>query len=72
MDYHRWLLDLIRDDRTLVDIVRRRVSDLWIAPAGDATKAKQVTRNDHAVGLRWADEYCRKRVRIGKAPAAKG
>jgi Tol biopolymer transport system component/DNA-binding winged helix-turn-helix (wHTH) protein len=49
MDY-QWSLDLTRDGRTLVDVAQTRVSDLWIAPAGDTTKAKQVTRNDHAVG----------------------
>ncbi len=50
MDYQPWSLDLTQDGRTLVDTVRTRVSDLWIAPADDTTKAKQVTRNDHAVG----------------------
>jgi serine/threonine protein kinase len=50
MDYQPWSLDLTQDGRTLVETVQTRVSDLWIAPAGDATKAKQVTRNDHAVG----------------------
>lgn len=50
MDYQPWSLDLTQDGRTLVDTVGTRVSDLWIAPAGDTTKAKQVTRNDHAVG----------------------
>jgi Tol biopolymer transport system component/DNA-binding winged helix-turn-helix (wHTH) protein len=49
MDYQS-SLDLTQDGRTLVDAVQTRVSDLWIAPAGDTTKAKQVTRNDHAVG----------------------
>ncbi|MGA8154444.1 MAG: winged helix-turn-helix domain-containing protein [Terriglobales bacterium] len=49
MDY-QWSLDLTQDGRTLVDVAQTRVSDLWIAPAGDTTKAKQVTRNDHAVG----------------------
>ncbi len=49
MDY-QWSLDLTQDGRTLVDIAQTRVSDLWIAPAGDTTKAKHVTRNDHAVG----------------------
>ena len=49
MDY-QWSLDLAQDGRTLVDIAQTRVSDLWIAPTGDTTKAKQVTRNDHAVG----------------------
>ena len=50
MDYQPWSLDLTQDGRTLVDTVRTRVSDLWMAPASDTTKAKQVTRNDHAVG----------------------
>ena len=43
-------MDVTQDGRTLVDVAQTRVSDLWIAPAGDTTKAKQVTRNDHAVG----------------------
>ena len=50
MDYQPDSLGLTQDGRTLVDIAQTRVSDLWIAPAGDTTKAKQVTRNDHAVG----------------------
>ena len=50
MDYQSYSLGLTQDGRTLVDIVQTRVSDLWIAPAGDTAKAKQVTRNDHAVG----------------------
>jgi Tol biopolymer transport system component/DNA-binding winged helix-turn-helix (wHTH) protein len=49
MDY-QWSLDLTQDGRTLVDVAQTQVSDLWIAPAGDSTKAKQITRNDHAVG----------------------
>jgi Tol biopolymer transport system component len=50
MDYQSDSLGLTQDGRTLVDTVQARVSDLWIAPAGDTTKAKQVTRSDHAVG----------------------
>ena len=50
MDYQPDSLGLTQDGRTLVDIAETRVSDLWVAPAGDTTKAKQVTRNDHAVG----------------------
>jgi Tol biopolymer transport system component len=49
-DYGLDSLGLTQDGRTLVDIAQARVSELWIAPAGDTTKAKQVTRNDHAVG----------------------
>jgi Tol biopolymer transport system component len=50
MDYQLGSLDLTQDGRTLVDTVGTRVSDLWMAPAGNSTQAKQVTRNDHAVG----------------------
>ena len=50
MDYQPWSLDLTHDGRTLVNTVGTRVSDLGIAPAGEFTKAKQVTRSDHAVG----------------------
>jgi DNA-binding winged helix-turn-helix (wHTH) protein/Tol biopolymer transport system component len=50
MDYQPDSLGLTQDGRTLVDVALTRVSDLWIAPAGDTTKAKQVTRNDHSVG----------------------
>ncbi len=54
MDY-QWSLDLAQDGRTLVDTVQTRVSDLWIAPAADTAKAKQVPRNVHAVGgFSWA------------------
>ncbi len=50
MNYQIDSLSLTQDGTTLVDTVQTRVSELWIAPAGDTTKAKQVTRNDHAVG----------------------
>jgi len=57
MDYQLWSLDLTQDGRTLVDTVGTRVSDLWILPAGDTAKAKQVTRNNHAVGrFSWASD----------------
>jgi Tol biopolymer transport system component len=57
MNYQPWFLDLTQDGRNLVDIVTTRVSDLWIAPAGNTTKAKQVTRNDHSVGrFSWAPD----------------
>jgi Tol biopolymer transport system component len=57
MDYQLWSLDLTQDGRTVVDTVGTRVSDLWMVPAGDTTKAKQVTRNDHAVGrFSWTSE----------------
>jgi Tol biopolymer transport system component len=50
MDYQPDSLSVTQDGRTLVDVAQTRVSDLWIAPAGATTRAKQVTRNDHAVG----------------------
>jgi Tol biopolymer transport system component/DNA-binding winged helix-turn-helix (wHTH) protein len=50
MDYQPDSLGLTQDGRTLAAIAQTRVSDLWIAPAGDTTKAKQVPRTDHAVG----------------------
>ena len=50
MNYDLCCLDLTQDGRTLVDTATTRVSDLWIAPAGDTAKAKPVTQNDHAVG----------------------
>ncbi|HEX3321315.1 MAG TPA: protein kinase [Terriglobales bacterium] len=50
MDYQLWSLDLTQDGKTLADTAGSQVSDLWIAPTSDTTKAKQVTRNDHAVG----------------------
>jgi Tol biopolymer transport system component len=49
-DYQLDSLRLTQDGRTLAAIAQTRVSDLWIAPAGYTTKAKQVTRNDHAIG----------------------
>jgi serine/threonine protein kinase/Tol biopolymer transport system component len=48
-DYKLCCLDVTQDGRILVDTVEARVSDLWIAPGGGSAKAKQVTRNDHAV-----------------------
>ena len=50
MDYQPDSLGLTQDGRTPVDVAQTRVSDLWISPAGDTTKARQVMRDDHAVG----------------------
>jgi Tol biopolymer transport system component len=36
-------LDMTRDRKTLAAIQRTRVSDVWTAPAADATQARQVT-----------------------------
>jgi len=41
-DYQDCCLDLTQDGRTLVDTASTTVTNLWIAPAGDATKAKQI------------------------------
>jgi Tol biopolymer transport system component len=57
MNYDPCCLDLTQNGRTLVDTEATRVSDLWIAPARDTAKAKQVTRNDRAVGrFSWTSE----------------
>jgi Tol biopolymer transport system component len=50
MDYQLCCLDLTQDGKTLVDTAVTRVSDLWLAPAGDTAKAKQVTPRGSAVG----------------------
>ena len=49
LDYETCCLDLTRDGRTLVDTERTRVSNLWVASGGDATRAKQITTNDTTV-----------------------
>jgi Tol biopolymer transport system component/predicted Ser/Thr protein kinase len=49
-DYQLCCLDLTHDGKTLVDTEVTRVSDLWLAPAGDTAKAKQVTPRGSAVG----------------------
>jgi serine/threonine protein kinase/Tol biopolymer transport system component len=54
MDYQRYSLDLTRDRKTLVTIEGRRASDLWVAPAGDASRARQITSGGAAVSrLSW-------------------
>jgi Tol biopolymer transport system component/predicted Ser/Thr protein kinase len=50
MDYQLCCLDLTHDGNTLVDTEVTRVSDLWLAPARDTAKAKQVTPRGSAVG----------------------
>jgi serine/threonine protein kinase len=49
LDYQACCLDLTRDGKTLVDTELTRVSNLWVAPGGDATRAKQITTNDITV-----------------------
>ena len=50
MDYQLCCLDLTQDGKTLVDTERTTVSDLWIASAGNAAKAKPITTKEFAVG----------------------
>jgi serine/threonine protein kinase/Tol biopolymer transport system component len=54
MNYDLCCLDLTQDGKTLVDTEVTAVSDLWLAPAGNAAKAKQITANEPAIGfLSW-------------------
>jgi len=43
LDYELDSLDLTRDRKTLVAVESRTASDLWVAPAGDASRARQIT-----------------------------
>jgi len=57
MDYQNYSLDLTRDRKTLVTIEARRASDLWVAPAGDASRARQITSGGAAVSnLSWMSD----------------
>jgi serine/threonine protein kinase len=49
MDYQSYSLDLTRDRKTLVTIEGRTDSELWVAPAGDASRARQITSEGAAV-----------------------
>ena len=54
MDYQNYSLDLTRDRKTLVTIEARRASDLWVAPTGDSSRARQIISGGPAVfGLSW-------------------
>jgi Tol biopolymer transport system component/DNA-binding winged helix-turn-helix (wHTH) protein len=50
MDYQLCCLDLTPDGKTLVDTELSKVSDLWVASAGNTAKAKQITTKEFAVG----------------------
>ena len=50
MDYGLCCLDLTQDGKTVVDTEQTTVSDLWVAPAGNATKAKPITTKEPAIG----------------------
>jgi Tol biopolymer transport system component len=49
-NYDLCCLDLTRDGKTLVETELTAVSDLWLAPAGNAIKAKQITAKGPAIG----------------------
>jgi Tol biopolymer transport system component len=50
MDYGLCCLDLTQDGKTVVDVEQTTVSDLWLAPAGIASEAKQITAREPAIG----------------------
>jgi Tol biopolymer transport system component len=53
-DYQLGWLDLTHDGTTLVDTEMTTVSDLWVAPAGDAARARQITSKEPLIGqLSW-------------------
>jgi Tol biopolymer transport system component len=49
MDYQNYSLDLTRDGKALVTVEVTRASDLWVAPSGDAARARQITSGGPAV-----------------------
>ena len=49
-NYDLCCLDLTQDGKTLVDTEVTAVSELWLAPAGNAFKAKQITAKEPAIG----------------------
>jgi TolB protein len=51
---YRSPLDMTRDRRTLATIESTTAADLWVAPAGDAARARQITTAAQAnTGLTW-------------------
>jgi serine/threonine protein kinase/Tol biopolymer transport system component len=51
---HGSSLDMTRDRKTLATIESTTVADLWVAPAGDAARARQITTGARANnGLAW-------------------
>jgi len=54
MDYELYSLDLTRDRKTLVAVESTTACDLWVAPTGDASRARQITSGGPAVfGPSW-------------------
>jgi len=57
MDYQGCCLDVTRDGKTLVDTEQTTVSELWLAPAGDSVRAKQITAKEFTVSrFSWAPD----------------
>jgi len=53
-DYQLCCLDITHDGKALVDTELTLTSELWIAPAGDGLRAKQITSREFAVqGFSW-------------------
>jgi Tol biopolymer transport system component len=53
-DYQIYNLDMTRDRKTLATVETKTASDLWVAPAGDAARAHQITSGGQAsAGLSW-------------------
>ncbi|HET6179947.1 MAG TPA: protein kinase [Candidatus Sulfotelmatobacter sp.] len=56
-DYQLCCLDITQDGKALVDTELALASDLWIAPAGDAARTKQITGREFAVaGFSWTPD----------------
>jgi len=51
-------LGLTADSKTLVTIQSKRNSNIWVAPEGDAARAKQITSgtSDSSLGLAWTSD----------------
>ena len=53
-EYQLCCLDLTRDGTSLVDTEMTTISDVWVAPSGDATRAKQITSKERiAILFSW-------------------
>jgi Tol biopolymer transport system component len=51
---HGCSLDMTRDRKTLATIASTTAADIWVAPAGDAGRARQITTGARAInGLAW-------------------
>ncbi len=56
-NYQPCCLDLTQDGKTLVDTEQTTISDLWVAPGGDAARAKQITSKEPVLaGFSWAPD----------------